>query len=534
MSSTHVIVVGSGPGGVNAAAALVEAGRRVLMIDYGNEDKHYASLIPERPFAELRRSDFQQHRYLLGDGYEGIPLGRVRVGAQLTPPRLHVLADAAQRLGIESENFSASTSLATGGLGAAWSAGVFPFAEDELAAMSLALSDLQPHYDSVAERIGVCGEKDDLERFFVPSPSMMPALEADSNAEAILARYRSRRAKLNAAGFFLARTRLAVCTRRHRGRGPDRYLDMAYWADVDRSIYRPQWTLDELRRSSNFVYLHRRFVESFSERERRVIVHSIHADSGERERHEAGGLVLAAGSIGTARIVLRSLGRYDHPVPILCNPYVYSPMLNLGSFGRARRDRRHSLAQLTAMLEIVGARPYLVQAQVFSYRSLLTFKLMKESPLDYRDTLRIMRSLIPYLSILGIHHEDRPTSQKVCVLRRGEGGDRLRIDYRPSEDETRIQRAHERRLLRCFRRLGCLPLTQVRPGHGSNIHYAGCFPMQSAERELTCDRSGRLRGTHSVYLADGSVFPWLPAKGLTFTLMAHADRVGALLAERLR
>jgi choline dehydrogenase-like flavoprotein len=41
-----VIVVGSGPGGVNSAAPLVAAGKRVLMLDYGNEDRTYAPLIP--------------------------------------------------------------------------------------------------------------------------------------------------------------------------------------------------------------------------------------------------------------------------------------------------------------------------------------------------------------------------------------------------------------------------------------------------------------------------------------------------------
>jgi hypothetical protein len=51
---------------------------------------------------------------------------------------------------------------------------------------------------------------------------------------------------------------------------------------------------------------------------------------------------------------------------------------------------------------------------------------------------------------------------------------------------------------------------------------------------LTCDREGRLRGTRAVYLADGSVFPWLPAKGLTFNIIANADRVGTLLARTLR
>ena len=533
--TADVIVVGSGPGGVNAAAPLVEAGRRVLMLDYGNRDSRYAPLIPSRSFGEIRRSEPHQHRYLLGDRFEGIPLAGVRVGAQLTPPRLHVFADAAERIPVESETFSGSASLARGGFGAAWSAGVFPFSENELRALGLGLGDLAPHYDAVAERIGVCGERDDLDPFFPTSPSLMPALEVDANAETILERYRSRRESLNAAGFFLGRTRLAVCSRRHRGRGPEGYLDMAYWADLDRSVYRPQWTLEELRRSSRFTYLDRHFVESFEERDARVSVHARHADTGERVCHRASALVLAAGTIGTAWIVLRSLGRYDTPVPILCNPYAYAPMVNLAALGRPPRERRHSLAQLTVMLRVPAPEPRLVQAQVFSYRSLLTFKLLKESPLGHRETLRIMRLLMPCFAILGIHHEDRPSGGKVCILRRGEGGaaDRLQIAYEPSEPELRAQRAGERRLLRLFRRLGCWPLRVVRPGHGANIHYAGTFPMGPQGGPLSCELDGRLRASRFVYLADGSVFPWLPAKGLTFTLMANADRVGSRLARRL-
>src|SRR5262249_14118258 len=66
---TDVLIVGSGPGGVNAAAPLVAAGRRVVMVDFGNEDRHYAPLIPHESFSTLRRTDATQHRYLLGDRF---------------------------------------------------------------------------------------------------------------------------------------------------------------------------------------------------------------------------------------------------------------------------------------------------------------------------------------------------------------------------------------------------------------------------------------------------------------------------------
>jgi hypothetical protein len=264
-------------------------------------------------------------------------------------------------------------------------------------------------------------------------------------------------------------------------------------------------------------------------------VETTNAETGSRERHEARALVLAAGTFGTARLVLRSLGCYDTPVPLVANPYTYVPTLNLRMFGRATRDRRSSQGQLTAILVREGPNR-LVQAQAFSYRSLLTFKLMKELPLAARESRQILQALMSCFTILGIHHEDRPTAGKRCTLRRGSAGapDVLRIDYRPSPEEERQQREDERALLACFRRLGCLPLKSIRPGHGSSIHYAGTFPISPEDRPLTCDRESRLRGTRSVYLADGSVFPWLPPKGLTFNIMANADRVGAIVAERLR
>lgn len=527
---TDAIVVGSGPGGVQAAAALVEAGRTVLLLDFGDVDRRYAPLVPDADFLEVRRTDERQHRYFLGDDFEGVPFAGVRVGAQLTPPRQHIVADD-PRLAATSDGFAVVQSLARGGLGAGWGAGVFPFSDTELASMGWSLAAMQPHYDAVAGRIGVAGAADDLSTFFPDLADTMPALELDSAATAVFDAYRRRRAALNGRGFFLGHARLAVATRPHRGRGPERYRDMAYWADPDRSVYRPQWTLEELEGRPGFTYLADRLVRRFVEEDRGVVVEASTRSGGLTEQHRARTLVLAAGTLGTARIVLRSLERWDTPVPILCNPYTYVPTVNLRAFGRAIQDRRSSLAQLTAVMRAGAGR--LLQAQVFSYRSLLTFKLMKELPLDYRTSRQALRRMIPYFSILGIHHEDRPTPAKRCMLRRTDEHGVLDVRYQPEAEECARQRADERRMLRFFLGLGCVPLTVMRPGHGANMHYAGTFPMAVDGGDLTCDRRGRLRPTRAVYLADGSVFPWLPPKGLTFNLMAHADRVGAHLGREL-
>ncbi|MBI2300045.1 MAG: hypothetical protein HYU66_14070 [Armatimonadetes bacterium] len=529
-----VLVVGSGASGVNAAVPLVAAGRRVVMLDFGTTDQVYGPLVPARPFLELRRTDPQQHRYFLGDRFEGIPLGDERAGAHLSPARQHISAHTERLLPVEGRGFECLESLARGGLAAGWGAGVYSFGDEDLRDMPLTHADLAPHYEAVAALIGVSGPRDDLWPFQGDLAALMPPAEPDSSAASLLARYARRRARYNAQGLFLGQTRLALCTRPLLGRMANQQLDLEFWGDPDRSVYRPQWTLEELRREPSFTYLDRRLVLRFAEQGAAgVEVVANNEAGGAEETHRAKALILAAGSLSTARLVLRSLDRYETRVPLLCNPSSYCYLANLNLLGREPRDLRHSLSQLTAVYRPPDPDLGMVQASYYSYRSLLLYRLCAEVPLPFREGREIMRRVAPLVGVLLVQYEDRAGPAKQCFLQRAEGGDRLVIDYHWSAEEQRIVRDQCRVFLRWFRRLGCLPVKVKHPPPGYSIHYAGTFPMRADGGELTCDEDCRLRPTERVYLADGAPFAYLPAKGLTFTLMANAHRVGTLVSERL-
>ena len=526
-----VAVVGSGASAVHAAYPLVEAGLRVAMVDVGDEDRRYGNLIPARGFEQIRRSDTSQHRYFLGDDFEGIPLGPVRVGAQLTPPRQH-LAAALGKLPIDSPEFHAMQSLALGGLAAGWGAATPPYTDEDLAGWPITRHDLQPHYDAVARRVGICGtDEDDLDSYYGASPFLLPPARIDSNAVRIRSAYARRREWFNDRGLHLGHPRLAMATRRFRGRGPTRYLDMEFWSDADGGVYRPRYTLEELRRHSNFEYLSPMQVDSFARLTNggvRVLGRDLAAQVG--IDFECRRLVLAAGAIGTARIVLRSLGAVGAPVPLLSNPYTYYPCLVIKSLFGPTRDRRHSLTQVMMYHRPADEKAALLQAQVYSYRSLLTFKLVKESPLPVRESIRVMRLLQSAFVIVGVHHRDDPAEWKSLKLQDAETG-RLSVHYSPTDDETALRMSRERELMRLFPRLGCIPLKRIDPGEGSSIHYAGTLPMSENSAPLTTRPDGSLRGADDVFVVDGSVFPTLPAKGLTYTCMANANRVGEGIAE---
>jgi choline dehydrogenase-like flavoprotein len=53
--SVDVLIVGSGPGGVNSAAPLVEAGKRVLMLDFGTPARDAGKRSPRNAGAAADR-----------------------------------------------------------------------------------------------------------------------------------------------------------------------------------------------------------------------------------------------------------------------------------------------------------------------------------------------------------------------------------------------------------------------------------------------------------------------------------------------
>jgi len=167
-------------------------------------------------------------------------------------------------------------------------------------------------------------------------------------------------------------------------------------------------------------------------------------------------------------------------------------------------------------------------AVLFSYRSLLLFKLMKETPLNFEDARIVMQYLQSAFIIAGIHHPEKPSPSKFVRLKPSAGsptGDMLSGQYTLSDGELAANGARERKLKWALRTLGCQPLRTIHVPHGGSIHYAGTLPFDGSGRPFTLGRNGLLSGTRSVFVADGSGFRYLPAKGITFTLMANAHCV---------
>ena len=104
---------------------------------------------------------------------------------------------------------------------------------------------------------------------------------------------------------------------------------------------------------------------------------------------------------------------------------------------------------------------------------------------------------------------------------------RLCIHYAPDAGEPARIKDALRRVRGALFSLNCVVppgMVHMRP-MGASVHYAGTLPMTRAAAPFTTTEHCQSREYENLWLVDGATFPFLPAKNITFTLMANAVRV---------
>lgn len=527
MNIAGYIVVGSGCSAAMAAQTLVEAGADVTMVDVGVDNPDYRSQVPEKDYLDIRRDEVDQHRYLIGQNAEGVVWGDIGKGAQITPPRQHMVEKVDTYLPVRSSTFSPVESLGYGGLGIGWGLQCWEFSDADIKAAGLDENRMRDAYEVVAERVGISATKDDASPYtIVDLKTYQPSVKIDRNHKRIHNRYQAHRDYFIKRGFVLGRTPLALLTEGMGGRKKYAYRDMDYYADNEQSAWRPWITVNQLKEAPNFVYVGGHLVTRFVEKDGFVEVECLTIPGHEKRSLRCRTLVLTAGALGSARIVLRSGGRPHTKLPLLCNPYTFIPCVQLAMVGKEAERKKLGLAQLSLILDEKRSQSGFSIASLYSYQSLMLFRLMGQVPfLGFSDARAVMRYLMSGLVIMGVHHPDEPTSRKYIQLvddARFPTGDHLNASYVLDKAERSEFARRERKYVAAGRRLGIHAIKRINPGYGASIHYAGTLPFSHRDHSFTLSPSGRLHGTQNVYVADSSGFNYLPACGLTFSLLANA------------
>jgi len=520
-----VIIIGSGPAGVSAAFPLVESGLRVLMVDGGHEQKIQP---PDIDYLASRGSDIDQHKWIVGDDYYALRQSDT-VSPKLRAPTLgYVFEGFSEANKVVEDGFITVGSLATGGLSNAWGCGVAKLGDDELGSFPFNALEIEPSYQTIAERIGISGGcDDDMSSYFGLDTSSQPPIQMDDLHCKMLDNYTRYREEIVKFGFQMGRSRVAVLSESYAGRKGCDVSGNCLWGCHKKALYSAYEDVQALKENNNFRLEQGFTVEGIerSEDTWRVAGTDRYSVSGFRS-FSAKKVLFAAGTLATTRLVLGAL-KSKKSVKLLSCPtaaFMLWLPLHLGrkivpSFG---------LGQLSFTMNV--QRNTSVFGSTFSTAGIPVSEFVRHLPFHKRYGIDLMRGLLSSCLIGNIFLSGEFSS---ATARLGSNGE-LSITGGFDERVPSLMIDVKKLLRKTYWQMGAVLLpksfTVGRPG--GDIHYAGTVPMRSHPTVGETSSYGEVMGLDGVYVIDGACLSTLTEKSHTFTIMANADRIGRYIASK--
>ena len=525
-----ITVVGSGASGVHFAESALAKGYDVTLVDVGYDRP--AQPMPQETFVGLKDRLEDPAAYFLGEHFDGVLLPDSDAEYYGIPPGKDYIFRQPARFGVAARGFAPLFSFARGGLAETWTGGCYPLNDDDLSAFPWRYAALEPHYAEVARRIGVTGADDDLARFMPVHANLMTPLELDTHSSVLMETYARHRSRINGMGCWMGRTRVATLSRAMDEREACGYLGRCLHGCPLDALYTPSHTLRQLLRHPRFRYEGGLVAESFRVDGRRRIVALVvrPAAGGDTRELPVDQLALAAGTLSSTGIVLRAAYEETKQVPrlpgLMDNRQVLVPFANLRRIGASWDPARYQYHLLGLGLSADAPADY-VHGQITTLKTALMHPIIQRLPFDLRLSARLARATHAALGVLNVNFSDSRRDSNYLTLDVSGERPQLALHYEASAGEGgRMARALGR-LHAVLRALGCIVppgMTHVRP-MGASVHYAGTLPMSNEKRPWTSSPDGRSHDYENLLLVDGTTFPFLPSKNLTFTLMANAVRI---------
>jgi hypothetical protein len=519
VDSYDAIVIGGGVAAAHASYPLVKAGLSIAMLDGGLTAP--GATEPSGDFEEIRRTNNAQHEFFLGATLANIaPQGGSHARSMVSGSRDYVSARTEELLPLDTKA-QILQSLAKGGFTESWGAVCALYDDSELAAVGIPAAAMPACYRDVIELVGLSGAA-------AGYPTQPEALD-DSHAKRILRTYGTLPEKTQAR-FKVKKPLLAMLTKPCGGRRAISYRDLEFALNDGNAIYRARFTIEEMEREKNFAYQPGLIAERIVKDGTRYCVMGRDLSGGPFRRW-ARRIIVAAGALNTIRILLATFDIRGVPAPFITKSNVLLPCLDITAIGQAGDRRRHSFCQLVVedSTTVDGAGASF--SQLYSYKSLLLFRLARYLPLPMPEALSLLSLWTAALVIADIRFPGFADTARSYALYDGN-----KMQVHATATLTPRQRSDLRDMKRLLRSLRQIPLRTVLPPAGASAHYAGGIPFSGEKAgvfPLEVSENGALLKDEGIYVADAATWRALPAKPPTLTILANANRIGKIVAREL-
>ena len=296
-------------------------------------------------------------------------------------------------------------------------------------------------------------------------------------------------------------------------------------------LYNSSESVDDLKKYKNFTYIDNQLVQTVRDQKTHVDIHSLSINTSQPKTTRVSFVILAAGSLNTTRILLRTFNLFNYRSPFLTKVNYITACLHTKTLFNRNDDYKQRLGHLVISTDKKYTKLDSFFVHLYPYNPEKIEHALAYIPLPKSIARLLLATVGSSLVIADIRFPASLSKNKFCVLKKTKSGDLLEIVCKESKDEQKHQESEFRGIKNQLQTLGLLPLKTIK-GYTTS-HYAGGLSFQTKPGKLSVDANGKLNQARRIYIADASTWQALPAKPPTLTIMANAARVAKKVVSNL-
>jgi|SRR5579862_157639 len=498
------VVVGSGPNSISVTHALLERGLQVLMLDIGETLDNGTATVIERMARQepaqwskadktlIQRVDFKTD--------PGLPPKRIFGSA--FPYYLDPKIDAPERMLLYGSH-------AFGGLSTLWGCALLKASPGDIGDWP---AEVRTGITAAYPQIGALLQREIGADIFAPGTH----LKISAAARQVLVRSERNSGGADCADIYP--TPLAIS-------GACKACNACAYGCVYGFTYNSRHTIETVfMRNPRFRYAGGVLVEKFREISAGIEIHTTVGPQRRAEVVLAKQLFLAAGMMGTLRILWNSGNDVSRVLHARDSSCILIPgfIRSLPEFGRAEH---HGSSHLSVDLKGIPFERKPAHFQLYFNNPAVADAITEKSAALASRPVKALVGLANRFLVAGQGYLHSDFCHRLRLECDSDGTIRVSVEQNPENakyvDTALVQLTKE------MRKLGVIFVKRaasITSYGGSKT--AGALPHSAQPNRAATDLLGRPYGAQNVFVVDGTVVPAVPARNHTLTMMANALRIG--------
>ena len=514
------IIIGSGPTGIIAAEEMLNLGREVAILDFGNiieEDnqKIKTDFLKDNDKSKFLKSIQENKKVTKKYKNENLkfPYGSDYVFRENNFEKFK-----------SEKNIDFLYSNAKGGLSNIWGTMYSPFYPKDIDSWDISYEDFYKYGKEIENSIPLLSAKDNLDNFFPINFGKNHNYPLSPNAKDFFEKLEREKKEKNNNGIFFGRAKMAIGNKYSFENTECKSCGLCHQGCPYDCMFSSIQLLDKIQSNKNLKYIKNIFVDKINKTEGLIEIHALDKSTNQKKIFYSKNIFICCGPISTATLMLRSNMVKGNKIVLKESQRFFIPIFKKSNRDKSIDQNKNTLSEIFLEISNNSLCEKSIHLQYYTFLN----EMLKPFSKLFGKFNYILPKLFPFIFgrlnlIIGYLHSDY--SNKIIIQKKiDQDIFEIKELYNDKNNEL-IKKIINFIKINLKKHFFIFDFLLNKNLTGASYHYGGSFPMSAKEKDNNTSLIGELYNYKNIFILDSSILPNVPASPTTVNVCINSKRI---------